>query len=76
MNEAPKAWYASKTIWAGVITVAAFALKLWKGTEFSLFDQQQAVDLIVALVSAVGGILTIAGRLVAKAPISSPTAKG
>ncbi|PZM17077.1 hypothetical protein [Rhizobium tubonense] len=67
MNDV-KHWYLSKTVWGGLLAVAAFALQL-KGFQLDPTDQSAIADSIVSITGAVGGILAIYGRVIATAAI-------
>ena len=69
----PKAWYASKAIWGGIVAVLAGIVSAVFGISFSAADQVELVNIIITLASALGGLLAIWGRLKAKAPIGKPT---
>ena len=59
-----KAWYTSKTIIAGFI---ALAMAILQGFGFTLpeGEGETVTQLIVAIVTALAGILAIAGRITA-----------
>ncbi|TVM35615.1 hypothetical protein [Oceanidesulfovibrio marinus] len=63
MDESKK-WWASKTVWAGVVTIIASILGLL-GFDFGADLQAQVVDKLPAIVTGVAGLVTIAGRIVA-----------
>lgn len=63
MNDT-KSWLASKTIWGGLIAVAA-AVAGWFGYSLAAGDQATLVDALVSIGGAVGGILAIVGRVMA-----------
>lgn len=59
-----KPWYASKAMWGGIIAVLAGLAGLW-GYKISPADQEQIILLVTGLSSAVGGVLSIVGRIMA-----------
>lgn len=59
-----KPWYLSKTVWGGLLAIAASVLNL-AGIELSEGDQATLADQLTAFFAAAGGILAIAGRLAA-----------
>jgi len=63
-----KTWVASKAVWGGVVAVAGGALGLGRYT-LTPADAAHAVDLISGIVSAVGGLVAIYGRVVASKKI-------
>ncbi len=65
-----KTWWQSKTVWGGLVAVAA-ALTKASGAEISLADQSAITDALVNLMGAVGGLLAIYGRLAARTSIRS-----
>ena len=78
-----KPWYASKGILGGVVSAVSGILGIYLGAEeliywFSLqqiFDvpnilQEQMVSIILFLVAAVGGLVSVCGYAVAKDKIS------
>jgi hypothetical protein len=60
-----KSILASKTVWGGLIAIAAAGAGFW-GYEIAAIDQAELVQNITAAASAVGGIIAIFGRIVAK----------
>lgn len=64
MDAGTKGWYLSRTVWGGVLAVAASVLNL-AGIEISGADQAELADRVTALLAAAGGIVAIAGRLAA-----------
>lgn len=64
-----KTWWQSKTIWGGLIAVAAAVMKA-SGADLSLSDQNAIADAIINLSGAIGGILAIYGRLSARGTIA------
>lgn len=63
-----KPWYRSRTIWASLVTVAA-ALAALSGIAVSEADQALLTETILQAVTAIGGIVALVGRLVAKSRI-------
>ena len=66
--EDAKPWYRSRTIWASLVTVAA-ALAALSGIAVSEADQALLTETILQAVTAIGGIVALIGRLVAKSRI-------
>jgi len=64
MSDYDKAWYASKSIWLGLLTFALSVLGFAQGQEF--IQQWPAV---VTVIGAIVGVLTILLRFVTAAPI-------
>ena len=64
-----KPWYQSKTVWGAVITLASMAAAI-AGIELSDPDRQALTDFLVVAGGAVGGILSLVGRLVARGRIA------
>ena len=60
-----KAWYLSKTVWGGLLAIAA-ALANLIGVEIGGTEQAELADRITAFLAAGGGILAVAGRLTAQ----------
>lgn len=63
-----KPWYRSRTIWASLVTVAA-ALAALAGIPLAEADQAMLTETILQTVTAVGGLVALVGRLVAKSRI-------
>ena len=63
-----KPWYLSRTIWASIVTVLAALASLFSLPTEALEDPA-IPDLLLQAVSAVAGLIAIAGRLSAKARI-------
>ncbi|MBD9371535.1 hypothetical protein IB238_02625 [Rhizobium sp. ARZ01] len=59
-----KAWYLSKTVWGGVLAIIASIANI-AGFGISGAEQAELADGITALLAAAGGIVAVAGRLVA-----------
>lgn len=64
-----KSIFASKTVWGGIIALAASAGGIW-GYSVSAADQAQLVELIAGVGSAIGGAIAIYGRIVATKKIA------
>lgn len=71
---AAKPWYASRTIWGVVVTLAAQLLSRW-GYQLSPDLQGEVVDLVLQAVSAGGAGLAVWGRVAASKPIARPIAR-
>lgn len=70
-----KQWYASKTIWAGVVALLSGLAGL-AGYTVSPADQVTLVELLVALGSSIGGIGAIYGRTKARDGVSGGKSAG
>ena len=57
-----KSWYMSKTVWGGLIAVAAGAAGAF-GYTIAPDDQAQIVDAVVVVATVVGGLLSVFGRV-------------
>ena len=57
-----KSWYMSKTVWGGLIAVAAGAAGAF-GYTIAPDDQAQIVDAVVVAATVVGGLLSVFGRV-------------
>lgn len=66
--EQSKPWYRSRTIWASLVTVAA-ALAAIAGIPLAEADQALLTETILQTVTAVGGLVALVGRLVARSRI-------
>ncbi|MCV3738600.1 hypothetical protein OCK02_20530 [Rhizobium sp. TRM96647] len=64
METETKVWYLSRTVWGGILAIAASVLNL-AGIEISGADQAELADKMTALMAAAGGIVAVAGRLAA-----------
>jgi hypothetical protein len=60
-----KAWYLSRTVWGGVLAIAASIANL-AGLEISNAAQAEFADRITAFLAAAGGLVAVAGRLAAQ----------
>ena len=61
-----KPWYASKTIWGGIIALIAAVFSLFGhqiDPETQKFLTDQSVQIATAVAAAAGGILAIYGRV-------------
>ncbi|MDR6757222.1 hypothetical protein J2Y48_002518 [Mycoplana sp. BE70] len=65
MNADLKPWYLSKTVWGGVLAIVASLANL-AGLGIGSLEQAELADHITALLAAAGGIVAIAGRIVAQ----------
>jgi hypothetical protein len=65
-----KQWYLSKTVWGGLLAMAASALQL-KGLQLGASDQSALADSIVSITGALGGILAVYGRVTATTAIKA-----
>lgn len=65
MEQETKAWYQSKTVWGGILAIAASGMSL-AGVELGALDQAQLANEFTALIGAAGGIIAVAGRLSAR----------
>lgn len=65
MNADIKAWYLSKTVWGGVLAIAASVANL-AGFDISGAEQAELADKVTALLAAAGGLVAVAGRLAAR----------
>lgn len=63
-------WYKSRVTWGAIIAVAGPLLSVL-GVSSDLIDPDLAVSISTALVSVVGGALTLYGRWKARKPIVS-----
>ena len=63
-----KPWYLSRTIWASLVAVLAALTGLF-GLPADVLQDPAIPDLLLQAVTAVAGLIAIAGRLSAKARI-------
>jgi hypothetical protein len=63
MNES-KSWYESKTVWGGLIALIAGVAGIF-GIDIGIEDQATIVNSLIAVGSAVGGLLAVYGRFTA-----------
>ena len=64
-----KNWYASRTIWGGIIAAAASVFGSF-GMSLDAGNQAELTDAVVQLVGAMGAVVAIYGRLNATDVIS------
>jgi hypothetical protein len=62
MMESSKPWYLSRTVWASLVTVAA-AVSGLMGMSIAASDQALLSEALLQIVTAVGGVIAILGRL-------------
>lgn len=60
-----KAWYLSRTVWGGLVAVAASLLQA-AGVTIDGTVQGSIADDLVALAGAIGGLVAIYGRIAAE----------
>lgn len=60
-----KAWYTSKTVWGAIITLASMAASA-AGYSVSDADQQALVEHITGATAALGAVIALFGRLLAR----------
>lgn len=75
-NEENKMWYQSKAIWGSIVAVVATVIALFGYT----IPQEQTTELIMQIVTVIGGLLALYGRIVAsksigKKPVEKPEAE-
>jgi hypothetical protein len=63
-----KPWYQSKTVWGGLIAIAA-SLAHGAGIDIGSAEQGQIADLAATLAGTLGGLVAIYGRVTAKGAI-------
>lgn len=68
-----KPWWTSKTVWSGLITVAASAIGVFFSVKVGVRDVDQLSgyaaaigSAATAIVTAISGIMSVYGRVVAK----------
>ena len=66
-----KTWVSSKGVWGGIIAAAGGALSLGHYT-LSPTDAAHAVDAVTGIISGIGGLVAIYGRVVASKKIGAP----
>lgn len=64
-----KSFFASKTIWGGLIALIASASAIW-GYAITPADQAQIVELVTSIGGIIGSVLAIYGRIVATKKIA------
>lgn len=62
-------WYQSRVTWGAIMAVVAPIVGQILGRQFDAEDQQLAVTIAIGAIGAVGGIVSLYGRWVAKKPI-------
>lgn len=62
MDNDNKAWWQSKTVWGGLIALAAGILAAF-GFTLSPEDQNTLVNIVVGITGAVGGLIAVVGRV-------------
>jgi hypothetical protein len=65
-----KGFFESKAVWGGIVAVLSGALA-WGHYTLSADDAKQAVELITGIVTDIGGLIAIYGRVVASKKIGS-----
>lgn len=74
MNDLPKGWYASKTIWASILTtIWPLFLVLAKQFNIPLPDADSTAALLATVGTIVAAAVAIWGRVNASAPIAKPS---
>jgi len=63
-----KAWWQSKTIWGSFITLIAVGLSLG-GIVITHEEQEYITEAILVVITGIGGILSLVGRLRAEKKI-------
>jgi len=66
--EENKSWYLSKTVWGGLITVAASFAGMF-GLSIGLETQGELADYMVMGATVIGGLVAIYGRIKASKTI-------
>jgi len=64
-----KSFFASKTIWGGIIALIASTAAIW-GYSITPADQAQIVELVTGIGGIIGSVLAIYGRIVATKKIA------
>lgn len=62
-------WYQSRVTWGAIIAAASPIVGQIVGHQFSVEEQQLAAGVATAIGAAVGGIITLYGRWMAKKPL-------
>ena len=65
MNNDTKSILASRTVWAGLITMAAGIAQVY-GYEFTADTQANILDIITGVVGCAAGVGAVLGRIAAK----------
>jgi len=63
-----KAWYKSKGVMGGIVTIMAVALGAF-GYQLAPADQTQLIEAVSAIGGVIGGLLSIYGRVTASKSI-------
>ena len=68
-----KPWYASKGVWGGIIAAAAGVVALFgaPGWVEDLLGDEQLPEQLAAVGAAIGGLLAIIGRVMAKSRVTA-----
>lgn len=64
-----KTWYQSKSVWGSIITLASMAAAV-AGSPVAASEQQALIELTTAGAAALGAIISLVGRLMARHQIS------
>lgn len=62
--EGTKAFFASRTVWGILVSVAALLLSKW-GLSLGPEDQASAIDIVLNIVGGVSAIFALIGRVLA-----------
>ncbi|MGE0501446.1 MAG: hypothetical protein AB7I79_07230 [Rhizobiaceae bacterium] len=65
MTDEPKPWYASRTIWASLVTIAC-AVAGVLGVPLSDADATDLTETVLGIGAAVGALVAILGRIAAR----------
>ena len=57
-----KSWYMSKSVWGGLVAVAAAGLAAF-GYTVGADEQSALTDIVVAVAGGIGGLIAIVGRV-------------
>lgn len=60
-----KPWWQSKTLWGALVTIASGLFGLF-GLDLGETDRAALVDLLTSLGAALGGVIAIIGRIMAR----------
>ena len=74
MNDIPKNWYASKTVWGGILALVVPMLGLVLHLNISDAQVQEVATDLSLIGGAAAGLWAIYGRLKASAPIAGTQA--
>jgi hypothetical protein len=69
-----KPWYASRTVWGGLVAVAAPVIGMMLHVTVGVGDQAVLVDALTGIGSGVGGLIAVYGRVKATEKIAPPPA--